>query len=113
MHPQRLQKPALPSTRPGIQLAPPPLRKIPPSLSPCRAPGWDPTAALHDVRWGGLLAPDAQDDLTSLYDMEALVAAARQELRRAGRGDNKMAECAPEGWGRQRSLLCAAKRVVE
>ena len=60
--------------------------------SPCHAPGWDPTTALHELRWGGLLAPDARDDLTSQYDMEALVAAARQELRRARRRDNKMAE---------------------
>lgn len=47
---------------------------------------------LHNLRQGSLLEPDARDDLTSMYDMEELVRAAREELRRARRRGDKMAE---------------------
>lgn len=63
--------------------------KCPLTLRP--AAGWDPTAVLCNLRRGSLLEPDVRDDLTSAYDMEELMRAARQELRRARRGD-KMAK---------------------
>ena len=46
---------------------------------------------LCNLRRGSLLEPDVRDDLTSAYDMEELMRAARQELKRARRGD-KMAK---------------------
>ena len=58
--------------------------------------GFDATALLHQLRQGSLFSVDGGGGgggtLTSVADMEQLIAAAREEIRKAGRTKSKKAE---------------------
>lgn len=70
-----------------------------PSLSPLDLAGFDPTAVLHELRQGSLLHPDAPGSITSQYDLQDLIAAARAELRRSQH--NQMAQADKAGLAEQ------------
>jgi hypothetical protein len=55
--------------------------------------GFDATALLHQLRRESLFSVDGGGGtLTSVADMEQLIAAAREEIRKAGRAKSKKAE---------------------